>query len=186
MKDSETWTFFIKLKFWIRIKGQSYETQIWQRFLYNNNSYMSMIGALTINLRYKNITIKDRLKNFMSRTILENLKTRTSSLPKFTWKTWPENKSAHDLLHEIVELYEIAAYTEDIEQLKELIRDQKILIINLWYKKGTIEGRLCLANSYLSNLCLSHLKNKIVLITLMPVSSHIWRVLIGVKYRNCC
>ena len=32
-----------------------------------------------------------------------------------------ENKSAHELLHEIVELYEIAAYTEDIEQLKELI-----------------------------------------------------------------
>ena len=28
---------------------------------------------------------------------------------------------SHELLHEIVELYEIAAYTEDIEQLKELI-----------------------------------------------------------------
>ena len=59
------------------------------------------------------------------------------------------------------------------------------LIINLWYKKGTIEGRLSLANSYPSNLCLSHLKNKIVLITLMPVSSHIWGVLIVVKYWNC-
>lgn len=41
-----------------------------------------------------------------------------------------EQKSAHELLHEIVELYEIAAYTEDIEQLKELIRDKFIKAID--------------------------------------------------------
>ena len=41
-----------------------------------------------------------------------------------------EHKSAHELLHEIVELYKIAAYTEDIEQLKELIRDRFIKAIN--------------------------------------------------------
>ena len=39
-------------------------------------------------------------------------------------------KSAHELLHEIVELYKIAAYTEDVEQLKELIRDRFIKAID--------------------------------------------------------
>ena len=41
-----------------------------------------------------------------------------------------EQKTAHELLHEIVELYEIAAYTDDIEQLKELIRDRFIKAID--------------------------------------------------------
>ena len=41
-----------------------------------------------------------------------------------------DNKSAHELLHEVVELYKIAAYTEDIEQLKELIRDRFIKAID--------------------------------------------------------
>jgi hypothetical protein len=41
-----------------------------------------------------------------------------------------ESKTAHELLHEIVELYEIAQYTEDIEQLKELIRDRFIKAID--------------------------------------------------------
>ena len=41
-----------------------------------------------------------------------------------------ENKSAHELLHEIVELYELAAYTEDVEDLRKLIRDRFIKAID--------------------------------------------------------
>jgi len=41
-----------------------------------------------------------------------------------------ETKTAHELLHEIVELYEIAQFTDDIENLKELIRDRFIKAID--------------------------------------------------------
>ena len=41
-----------------------------------------------------------------------------------------EQKTAHELLHEIVELYEIAAYTENTEHLTELIRDRFIKAID--------------------------------------------------------
>ena len=41
-----------------------------------------------------------------------------------------EQKTAHELLHEIVELHEIAAYTDDINQLTELIRDRFIKAID--------------------------------------------------------
>ena len=41
-----------------------------------------------------------------------------------------EQKTAHELLHEIVELYEIAAYTDNTEQLTELIRDRFIKAID--------------------------------------------------------
>ena len=41
-----------------------------------------------------------------------------------------EQKTAHELLHEIVELYEIADYTENTEHLTELIRDRFIKAID--------------------------------------------------------